>query len=142
MKLTSWPTLRLKIKLFLVDTLRSYYLALFFLSLSLLPFSISKIVFHSQKTVYHCLLYYSGSPAELWGSRLILFSWNEFENSAQMDWDKLVTCIRRGGRRCWGDFYPGVSTGEKFRKDQSHWSFLNFPCRISIWYLFSISYWL
>lgn len=46
----------------------------FFFFFSFLSFSISKIVLNSQKTVYHCLLYYSGSPTELWGNHLILFS--------------------------------------------------------------------
>lgn len=105
----------------------------------LLSFSISKIVFISQK-LYRCLLYSSGFPTELCGSHLILLSWNGLEKSAQKDWNKLVTWIKRGGGRCLGDFPPGVNTLGKFENRQLHWVSLNFPCRISIQYSFSMSY--
>lgn len=79
-----------------------------------------------------------GSPSELWGSNLILFSYNGLEKSTQMAWDKLVTWIKRRGRRWLGDFYPGVATLGKFEKDNCIEPPYISPAE-STHYLFSIS---
>lgn len=140
MKLKSWSTLWLKIKLFLVDILCGYYLVfVVFFFLPLLSFSISKIPFPRKPyiNVFSTTVVLRLSYGEvIWFFSLEM----NLKKSAQMDWDILVTWSRRGGRRCWGDFYPKVSILGKFRRGQLHRAFLNFPCRISIQYLFSISY--
>lgn len=130
MKLKSWPAFWLKVKLLLVEMLCGYYLALFFFFFHF-PFQ------RLSLSPRNCI---RGSLAELWGSHLILFSWNRLEKSAQMDWDKLVTWIMRGGGRYLGDFHPGVNKLGKFEKGQLHWASLNLPYRISIQYFFSMSY--
>ena len=136
MKLKSWPAFWLQVKLFLFEILCGHYLELF----SLLSFFISKIVFTSR----NCVAVFSIPVVlQLSCGEVIWFFFSlemDFKKSAQMDWDKLVTWIMRGGRMCPVDFYPGVIKLGEFEKGQLHWASLNSPCKISIQYFFSMSY--
>lgn len=135
MKLQSWPAFWLQVKLFLFGILCGYYLDIS----SLLSFFISEIVFTSR----NCVAVFSiAMVLQLSCGEVIWFFSLEMDlkKSAQMDWDKLVTWIMRGGGRCPGDFYPGVNKLGEFEKGQLHWASLNSPCKISIQYFFSMSY--
>lgn len=87
-------------------------------------FSIPNIVLPSQKTACCCLLYSSGSPSELW-EVIWLFSFKmDLKNQLRLKrtWKirhKLVTWIKRRGRRWLGDIYPVVTTLGKFEDNCS-----------------------